>query len=229
MGLFDFLKKNKKEKVNTKDFDFLSGKGLIEHIRSKIDNPTDEKVMKVLDAIAKPDADLEHLNPEGELPWGWISHNQEFTSKIGGEYTHFLNLWLDAKTKSPKELHSALKSFVLYLKDAEKLCKSKGECFEFWYYQILTSPDYLEKRENELNELTANLDELQQIYEKKQDLFPAVVNLLKTNDRILQSEFKQLFDEPFQNDVTSILYNLHKEGKLERIKEGRTYILHFRG
>ena len=77
--------------------------------------------------------------------------------------------------------------------------------------------------------MTANLDELQQIYEKKQDLFPAVVNLLKANDGILQSEFKQLFDEPFQNDVTSILYNLHKEGKLERIKQGKTYILHFRG
>lgn len=209
MGIFDFLKKNKKESVNTTYFDIVVKPG--------------EK------AIPKPKVDLEHLTAEGELPWSWASHNKEFTEKIGGEYSYFLNLWLDARTKSPRELYSALKSFVLFLKDAESLCKSKGECFEFWYYQILSSPDYLGKRENELNELTANLDELQQIYEKKQDLFPAVVNLLKANDGILQSEFKQLFDEPFQNDVTSILYNLHKEGKLERIKEGRTYILHFRG
>lgn len=229
MGLFDFLKKNKQEKVNTKDFNFLSGKGLIEHIRSKIDNPTDEKVMKVLDAIAKPDADLEHLNSEGELPWGWLSHNKEFTSKISDEFSYFLNMWLDARTKSPRELYSALKSFVLYLEDAEKVCIPMGECFEFWFYELIASKDYIEKRKSELNELTANLDELQQIYEKKQDLFPAVVNLLKANDGILQSEFKQLFDEPFQNDVSNILYQLHKEGKLERIKEGRTYILHFRG
>lgn len=229
MGILNFLKKFKNGTANTDGFDIFSGKGLIDYIQSNVKNPTDKKVMKVLDAIAKPDADLEHLNSEGELPWGWVSHNREFTNKISGEYSYFLNLWLDARKKSPRELYSALKSFVLFLKDAESLCKSKGECFEFWYYQILTSSDYLEKRENELNELIANLDELQQIYEKKQDLFPAVINLLKANDGILQSEFKKLFDEPFQNDVTSILYNLHKEGKLERIKQGKTYILHFRG
>ncbi len=229
MGFFDFLKNVKKEKANTTEFELLSGKGLVDHIRSKIDNPTDEKVLKVLEKVAKPADDLEHLTPEGELPWGWHTHTKEFTSNTGDQYTHFLNMWLDAREKSPKELHSALKSFVLYLEDVERLCKSKGECFEFWFYHILTSPDYLEKRKAELNELTANLDELQQSHEKKQQLFPDVVRLLKANDGIQQSEFKKLFDEPFQNDVANILYHLHKEGKLERIKEGRTYILHFRG
>lgn len=205
MGIFDFFKKKKKANVYTVTFE--------------------ESCVNGFDS----DEGSEHLTDENKLPWGWISHNQEFTSKIGGEYTYFLNLWLDAKTKSPRELYAALKSFVVYLEDAEKLCKSMGEHFEYWYYNILITPDYLEKRKNELEELTANLEELQQIYEKKQNLFPAVVNLLKANDGILQSEFKQLFDEPFQNDVASILYNLHKEGKLERIKEGRSYILHFRG
>lgn len=209
MGLFDFFKKNKKENTNTTHFDIFVKTGT---------KPT-----------PKTDVDMEHLTAEGELPWGWILHNNDFLSQIGGEFTYFLNMWLDASKKSPKELYLALKSFVEYLESAEKLCKSKGECFEFWYYQVLTSPDYLENRRNELKELTANLDELQQIYEKKQELFPAVVELLKANDGILQSEFKHLFDEPFQNDVSNILYHLHKEGKLERIKEGRTYILHFRG
>ena len=209
MGLFDFLKNIKKENKNTTHIDIV--------IKPR------EK------SSSKPVVDLEHLTAEGELPWGWMLHNREFTGKIGGEYTHFLNTWLDARKKSPKELYSALKSFILYLEDAERLCKSKGEHFEYWYYNILTAPDYLKKRKNELKELTENLDELQEVYEKKQNLFPAVIELLKSNDGILQSEFKQLFDEPFQNEVSNILYNLHKEGKLERIKEGRTYILHFRG
>lgn len=209
MGLFDFLKNIKKENKNTTHIDIVIKPG--------------EK------SSSKPVVDLEHLTTEGELPFGWVYHNREFTGKIGGEYTHFLNTWLDARQKSPKELHSALRSFVVYLEDAESLCKSKGECFEFWFYNILTSPDYIDKRKTELKELAANLDELQQIHEKKQQLFPDVVRLLKANDGILQSEFKKLFDEPFQNDVANILYHLHKEGKLERIKEGRTYILHFRG
>ena len=173
--------------------------------------------------------DFDHLTSEGDLPFGWIYRNKEFTDQINNEFSCFLNNWIDAKQKSPHELYEALKSFVLYLEDAAKLCKSKGECFEFWYNEILTSKDYIDKRKNELNELTNNLDELQQTYEKKQNLFPAVVDLLKENDGILQSEFKNLFDDPFQNEVADILYHLHKDGKLERIKSGRTYILHFRG
>lgn len=209
MGIFDFLKKNKKENGNTTHFDIIVKTG---------DKPT-----------SKPDVDFEHLTDEGELPWGWIHHNKEFTDRISSEYSYFLNLWLDARKKSPRELYPALKSFVIYLEDAEKLCVPMGECFEVWFYGLIASKDYIDKRKNELNELTENLEELQQIYEKKQLLLQSVVNLLKANDGILQSDFKYLFDEPFQNDVTNILYHLHKEGKLERIKEGRTYILHFRG
>lgn len=179
--------------------------------------------------IAEPQTDYDHLTEEGELPWGWLYHNKEFVDRIQTEHTHFLNNWIDARNKSPKELYPALKSFVLYLEDLEKLCKTKGECFEFWFYSLIASSEYIEARKAELKQLTDNLDELQQIYEKKQQLFPAVVELLKANDGILQSEFKQLFDEPYQDEVSNILYKLNKEGKLERIKQGRTYILHLRG
>lgn len=178
---------------------------------------------------AEPQIDYDHLDEEGELPWGWFSHNKGFIDRIQTDYTYFLENWIEAIKKSPKELYPALKSFVLYLEDLEKLCKTKGECFEFWFYSTIASGEYIESRKAELKELTANLDELQQIYEKKQQLFPVVVELLKANDGILQSEFKQLFDEPYQDEVANILYKLYKEGKLERIKQGRTYILHLRG
>ncbi len=173
--------------------------------------------------------DYDHLTEEGELPFGWLYLNKEFTEQIKREFTVFLHNWIEAKQQSPLELYNALNSFVQFLKSAGRLCESKGECFEYWFYSIITSKDYIEKRENELIELSVNRFELQEIYEKKQHLFPAVIDLLKANDGILQSDFKKLFDEPFQNEVSDILYHLHKEGKLERIKSGRTYILHFRG
>ena len=100
----------------------------------------------------------DRLTPEGELPWGWVTRNKEFCNKINGEFSYFLNLWLDARKKSPKEQYPALKAFVVYLEDAEKLCKSKGECFAFWFQEILTSKDYTEKRKNELENLAAKLD-----------------------------------------------------------------------
>lgn len=179
---------------------------------------------------------VEHLDENGELPFGWVYRNREFVNKIQNEYSYFLEMWLDSKNKSPIEYRNALKSFVLYLEDVQKLCKSKGECFEFWYYKILTSPDYLEKRREELNELLSNFDSLIDKYAKEQnkneikkDLKPAVVCLLKENDGILQSDFKWLFDEVFHDDVLNMLYEMHKSGELERIKSGRSYILHYKG
>lgn len=106
----------------------------------------------------------DRLTHDGVLPWGWVTKNKEFCDRIKSEFSYFLNIWLDARNKSPKEQYQALKSFVLYLEDVEKLCKSKGECFEFWFREILTSEGYTEKRKRELEELTANFDELQAKY-----------------------------------------------------------------
>ena len=233
MGLFDILKKNKKENAEKGDFDILSGSGMLEYIRSNLKNPSDENVLKVLDNLSKPDDDLEHLTADGELPWGWHSYNRHITDNINGEYSYFLNTWLDARKKSPKELYSALKSFVLFLEDVEKLCKSKGECFEFWYYKVLTSPDYLQKRKEELYSLEANLDQLQNEYNVKQQnligLEAKVIQKLIENDGILQTDFVKLFHPSVKNEITEKLYYLDKAGKLVRQKSGRSYILHFGG
>lgn len=146
-----------KKKSENEDFDLFSKDGLLGYIRSNLKNPTDENVSKVVEHLAKPDDDLEHLTPEGELPLGWHTHTKDFRQKIEGEYTYFLNNWLDSRSKSPKDQYSALKSFVLYLDDVEKLCKSKGECFEFWFNEILTGKGYVEKRKMELKTLAESI------------------------------------------------------------------------
>lgn len=175
---------------------------------------------------------LDRLTPEGELPWGWVSKNIEFTNKINGEYSYFLNMWLEARNKSPLEQYSALKSFVLYLDDAGKLCESKGECFEVWFYECLTSKDYIEKRKGELEELTENFDELQSNYLKRNkeisDLDERIIKTLIDNPGILQADFVKLFDPLVQNDVREKLYFMEKSGELERTKSGRSYVLNYR-
>ena len=101
---------------------------------------------------------FDRLTPEGELPWGWHTYTKEFTDKINGEYSHFLNAWLDSRNKSPLDQYAALKSFVMYLEDVERLCRSKGECYEFWFNEILTSAGYLQKRKSELENLKTKLE-----------------------------------------------------------------------
>lgn len=178
--------------------------------------------------------DMTHLE-NGELPWGWVTENNDFIEKTGKEYSYFLNRWIAVRYASPKQLRPVLKSFVIYLKDLEKLCKHKGECFEFWYYEILTSRDYLQKRIKELDELEKNFDELQKEYdrthptkERVNDLRSLVIERLIEHGEILQSDFWKLFEPGEQDTVKDIVYLLRMDGKIERIKSGRSYIIKYK-
>lgn len=177
--------------------------------------------------------DFEHLTKEGELPFGWVYHNKDFVGRINSAYLIFLNVWLESKSKTPKEQYAALKSLVVYLEDVERLCKKKGECFEFWFNEILTSPGYLEQRKDELEKLITNFDEIEKNFQNKErelaDLNAKIVNLLKENPGIIQADFVKLFDPIIQNEVKEKLYYMDKAGYLERIKTGRSYTLNYRG
>lgn len=215
MGIFNIFKKNPKAKIAFEPV----AKGAIkekttvkEYMKTHNVNSFNEPLDKLVD---------------GDLPWGWTAHNKDFTDKISKEYSYFLQAWVDARNKSPKELYSALKSFVLYMEDVEKTCKEKGECFEFWFDEILTGKDYLKKRKQELENLSANLSESQNEYEQKQKLLSnldvSLLNFLQSNDGILQKDVYKHFDPLIKSEIQSVLYEWDKAGKIKRVKSGNTY------
>lgn len=238
MGLFDFLRKFANPTAGDGNQNNSKGKERIKIIFTETINGKTSTVsaQNTEDDDELFPTDFEHLTKNGDLPFGWLSRNKEFTEKINNEYLYFWKMWLETRDKSPKELYPALKSFVLYLEDAEKLCKSKGECFELWFYELIASKEYIAKLKGELDELTANFDTLQKDYENKllkeekiKTMKPDVICLLKENDGILQSDFWKLFDDEICKAAASdIVYALLKEGKIERTKSGRSYILHYK-
>ena len=227
MGIFDLFKKvlSPGKSSNAQNISFTE---TIDGKTKKI--PVQDTVKDVFFS-----ADFEHLTKDGELPWGWYAHNKEkdIVDKIGSEHTYFLNMWLDSRNKSPKEQYAPLKSFVLFLEDAEKLCTQKNECVEFWFYNIIASKDYIEQRKKELQHLVENFDSLQKQYEERQYellyLDESIIKKLKENQGVLQSDFVKTFNPVIQNDVKERLYQLEKAGKLQRTKSGRSYILNYRG
>lgn len=104
------------------------------------------------DKQVKNELKQEHLE-DGNLPWGWVTRNRTFTDKIQNEYTGYLDKWVKLRGKKNQDEYTALEELIKYLEDAEKLCKAKGECFEFWFHEILITPDYIQKRKAELEEL----------------------------------------------------------------------------
>lgn len=182
---------------------------------------------------------LDRLTAEGELPWGWVTHNKTFVDKIQNEYSHFLNTWLVSRSQEPLRYFESLKSFVLYLEDIEHLCQSKGECFVFWFNEILSSKSYLDERRKDLNYLQSNFKQIEEDYKRKKlededrarkviEMRDTVIQRLKSNDGILQSDFWKLYDEADRGAVQDIVYSLIQQGKVEREKSGRSFILHFK-
>ncbi len=92
-----------------------------------------------------------------DLPWGWIYQNRAFCEPIKNDYSILLDKWLAAKKETLREEYEALKALIIFLVDIERICKEKGECFVFWYYNILSTRDYLKWRKKDLKELEKEL------------------------------------------------------------------------
>lgn len=218
MGFLHFFKKNPKSESI---FDSTEKPAVHENKSVKLSQTNVSSFNEPLDKLI-----------DGDLPWGWIAHNRNFINKIEKEYSYFLHTWIEARSKSPRELYSALRSFVLYMEDVKKLCESKGECFEFWFNEILTGKEYLQKRRKELDDLSSKLFKSQEEYEQRQGLLSNIDTILWdfliSNAGILQKDLYKYFDASVKSDIQSLLYAWDKSGKIEREKVGNTYKIFIR-
>ena len=194
---------------------------------------TPEPVVEVFQKIAQPANDLEHLDKDGELPWGWHTANKKFTDKIQAEMSYFnKQVWAAEDDGNPVARRNALKSVLQYMDDVRKLCGSKGETFSFWCSEILIGQNYSYMTEK-LNVLEKNMDAEMQKYQQKQKerefaealTDDIIIEAIKQNPDILQKDFYDVFDPAYKIIVKNRLYHMTKEGKIERIKSGNSYIL----
>lgn len=164
---------------------------------------------------------------DGDLPWGWVAHKKDFIEPIEKEYSYFLQSWLDARNGSPKELYSALKSFVRYMEDVKRLCSSKGKNFECWCNTILIKDEYFNIRKEELEDLSTKWAEMQKEYELKQKLLSTLpddlMDFLNDNNGILQSDVYKHFRPVVKSEIQSLLYEWGETGKIKKEKSDRSY------
>lgn len=164
---------------------------------------------------------------DGDLPWGWIYANREFTAKIESEYKYFLQDWTALRQGEPIKHYGALKSFVTYMNDAKKLCYSKGECFAFWFSETIASDDYIKTRTKELEKLEKNRTLFQKIWEHMNspimELDYDIAIILNKKNGILQSDFVKTFKPYMQQEVRYRLGVLETNGIITRTKNGRSY------
>lgn len=69
---------------------------------------------------------MDRLDNDGNLPFGWVTHNQKYVDMIESDMQPFREAMWNAKTDIEK--FSAYKSFLLFLEDGKKHYIKYGEC-----------------------------------------------------------------------------------------------------
>ena len=229
-----FRKKEKKKTEPVNDFNPLDANSIIAYIKSQKPDITDDELVEVIRKFAEPVDDLEHLDEDGGLPWGWHTATKDFTEKTKAEYSMLLKAWWDAKDSgNPIAEHEALQPLIAYMDSIQDLCESKDECFAYWCNNILIGEGVAERRKEELKNLELNMNAKIQEYEARQkaEAFKKtltdemIISVLKQNPDIVQKDFYKLYDPDFKSAISEKLYFMAKEGKIERVKSGSTYIL----
>lgn len=138
------------------------------------------------------------------------------------------------KTKKPvSERISDLNNLIFTYEKIRKKCISLGEEYEKYFYnswEKRSSSDgltYIERFIKELNELEQNFYALREAEKRHQresvNLKSRLLNVIKDNPGIKQSEIYKFFDGSVKEDIRSILYFSEKDGTVKREKTGNTY------
>lgn len=218
------------KRKNKKSADLLASVETL--IKEKMPNASEKEKADVLTKIAEPAADLEHLDKDGELPWGWHTHHdRKFTDQIESKFNYLRTQWIFSRNSgSPQEECAALKSLLLYMDDAQRASDRKGECYSFWCSEYLINQEWKNKLQEQLKNLEENMDERIAEYEKRMATIGIIsddllLSEVQKHDGILQKDFYKLFSGCDKKIISEKLYYMAKEGKIERTKSGNSYVL----
>lgn len=163
-----------------------------------------------------------------DLPSGWLYANRKFTEMSMEQYHYFESAFFKVGKENGgvRAKHAALKSLVIYMEDLKKVCESKGEWFVRWYSLFIADSDILTSRQEQLKHMEENMDELIQKEKLAKQMKVDLLNIIKEEPGIVQSDLYKRFDAQLKGDVSSELYRLSASGVITREKSGRSYKLY---
>ena len=78
---------------------------------------------------------MDKLDKDGNLPFGWVFHNQNHVQMIEQDMQPFREATWNAKTDIEK--YGAYKSYILFLQDGKKHYYEMGECVGKYFEEYI--------------------------------------------------------------------------------------------
>lgn len=171
---------------------------------------------------------LDRLGEDGELPWGWVYHNKDFTEKVQAEYLYFINEYTKNKHDDTLKKYAALKSLLLYIEDTKKLCAKKGECYLFYFENWWAKEEEVKEFVNEFKYMEEHMDELLQEERMLKKLKIDLKRIIQAEPGVKQEQLYKRFSPETKHHISNLLYRMSAEDEITREKSGRSYALYIK-
>ena len=159
------------------------------------------------------------------LPSGWLYENRSITEPSKMIYSYLQEKYFEEKNKGVLSKYAALKSFVSYIYDLQDSCASKGENFSKWFSVFVCDQDSIAMYTEKLKYLEDNLLELLKKEELVKKLKTDLLEIIKAEPGVVQSDLYKRFDAELKADISNELYWMTTNGVITREKSGRSYQL----
>lgn len=206
--------------------------------------------MGILDSLFKKNEGLDQNNKsqdlshliDGNLPVDWYYLNQDFI-KTRDNKLFELSI-ATSKAQNLKEEKRLLEKFIQFYYEYKDECFSKDECYRKYFTDMHmhchnsknSDFEFVTPKEERLKYINDNYDSLLKEEElkkandlKKEELMiglkEKVIEEIKNNPGILQSDLYNKFDFVLKDKISIIIYYCNKDGEIIREKDGRTYKL----
>ena len=174
---------------------------------------------------------IDHLDEDGELPFGWIAHNQRIISQIDSEVSTFRKAVCDAN--EVRSEYAALKSYFRFLEDGQKHYSKVGDCAGKYFEEYIVDSQESQDNSKRLVYIEEHMDELleKEKFDKafRKNVLPHLredlLKIIEGNPGILQADVYKMFEPEAKDYLSSELYFMAKENLIHREKQGRSYAL----
>ena len=174
---------------------------------------------------------LDHLDFEGQLPFGWVHYKRGF---IEPRDKKLMDLHIKAKTaKHVTEEKRYIEDYLSYYQHYKSECETLGECYIKYFLDMYENIDnnYFISRLRYIND---NIDELLKkehlIKDIEEHVIPSlrknIISIISHNQGVLQTDIYKKFDVNVKEYISSELYYMEKENIIVREKSGKTYRLY---
>lgn len=174
----------------------------------------------------------DELDENGELPLGWVGRHYDELKDMEENIGDHVKAAQDASKPVDERIAEYETAICLYNRMKERF-DTAGGCYAKYFSDMwenchnskCDSYKYIDSIEEDMIKLRENYEVLKRREMLIQTLDDDLIGFITSKGTVLQTDVFMAFDPVLKTDIQNRLYNWDKEGRINREKSGRSYLI----